>query len=61
MVLHPVEVVRHLPAPALRIGADHHLLTDLDQVERDKDLVDGDQLGAVLAVEIGLALLGGKA
>src|SRR5690606_10007885 len=47
----------HAPLASLLVGAQHHLLADLDQVERHQDLVDGDQLGAVLAVEGSLALL----
>jgi hypothetical protein len=57
MIFHPVEVVGHPPAAPLLVGAENHLFANLDQVERDQDLVDRDQLGPVLAVEVGLALL----
>src|SRR5690606_6022945 len=51
---------RHLPPSALRIGAGHHLLLDLDEIEGHQDLVDGNQLVPVLAVEVRLALLRGE-
>jgi hypothetical protein len=44
----------------LLVDAREHLLADLQQVERHQQLVDGDQLGAFLAVEVGLGLLAGK-
>ena len=60
VVLDPVEVVRHFPAPALGIDPGHHLLADLDQIERDQDLVECDQLGAVFSIEGGFGLLRGE-
>src|SRR5262249_11600196 len=60
VVLDAVEVVGDAPPPPLLVDAENHLFADLDEVEGDEDLVNGDQFGAVLAIEVGLALLGGE-
>ena len=59
-VLDPVEVVRHPPLVALRIDPEHHLLADLDQVERDQDPVDRHQFGPVGARKGRLGLQAGE-
>ena len=56
-VLDAVEVVRHAPAPVAVVLPEDHLLVDLDQVERDEDLVEGDQFLAPLAIELPLGVL----
>ncbi len=54
VVFDAVEVVRDTPAPAALIDPWDHLLADFDEIERNQDLVDRDQFGAILAIEIGL-------